>query len=89
MENEDSLVKRKLMDAIDEVVKGTGFAPPEGGILVDFLVVMVHMDNEGETGASWMNFGSMEAAEGMAHKVVRGVRALDYAKMRYAIGEDE
>lgn len=64
---------RKMMDVVADSVKGTEWAPDEGGVLVDVLVVMIHVDPEGEYGCSWVSAGSNQAAEGMAQRVIRSI----------------
>lgn len=61
----------RLLDVLGEAAKGTEWAPPEGGVLVDALVVFIHVDSDGEFGSSWVSHGSDEQAEGMARKVIR------------------
>lgn len=80
MKNNDpteSELSHKLLSAVSEVVKGTDWAPPEGGILVDCLVVLIHVDDRGEFGSSWLSAGSAEQAEGMARKVLRSMDQSD------------
>lgn len=76
MRDQYSNVAQELLDAVSEVVKGTPWSPPEGGILVDALVIMVHCDTDGEYGSSWLSVGSLEQAEGMARKTIRDVQTI-------------
>ena len=70
---EDRAIEQKMLDAVADVIRDTEFAPEEGGILVDALVVMISVDRDGDHGISWMSHGSVHQAEGMARKVVRDI----------------
>lgn len=72
----DQELSQKIIEAVSEIVKGTAWAPPEGGIVVDALVVLIHVDQDGEYASSWLNHGSLEQAEGMAISVKRSIEIL-------------
>lgn len=67
----DQEIAEKVLGAVAKAVEGTEWAPPEGGVLVDCLVVMMYRTLDGEYGTSWLNVGSAEQAEGMARKILR------------------
>lgn len=47
-------LKRRMLDAIGPVVAGTEFCPPDGGVVIEAVVVMVWMDTNGERGMSFV-----------------------------------
>jgi hypothetical protein len=47
-------LRREVLDALGPVVAGTDWAPPDGGIITEAVVVMVWMDTDGEQGLSFI-----------------------------------
>jgi hypothetical protein len=82
---EDRKVEQKMLDTISEVIKGTNWEPPESGILVDALVVMIYQDTDGDYGMSWMSAGSSAQAEGMAMHVQRAIETKHSTMLSEAI----
>lgn len=70
MTTSDREIELKLRDAIAGVLKGTEWVP-EDGLVTDYLLVTICVDAESNHGISWASFGSVAAAEGMAHHVLR------------------
>lgn len=83
--SDDKALERKVLDAVSAAIEGSEWAPPEGGILVDALVVMIHIDNEGNHGTSWISQGSSEQADGMAAYVRRAIDAKERLRLTHMI----
>ena len=85
------MTERELTEAIinhvTEIVNGTPFAPPEGGVIVDLLMVMIIVDKNGEHGISWINHGSNQAAEGMAIHVQRSIETGHISRLQTGIDD--
>lgn len=64
-------LRRRILDAVAEVVAGTEWAPPEGGVLVDGVFVLAFMDQTGESGWSYVQASSSWATEGLLARALR------------------
>lgn len=85
--DEDRILERKLIDMISELVKDTSYVPQEGGILTDVVVIMGHIDSEGDHGISFLFNGSPHTAEGMLRYAVRNiVEGLDRPTPVWVVG---
>lgn len=88
-EIQEQQIADKVRDAIAEIVRGTPWAPPEGGVLTDILVVFQHMSPDSEYGTTWMCAGPVTNAEGMARYVLRTMDRVDQLKVfEMAFGDD-
>lgn len=47
-------LKRRMLDALAPVVAGSDWAPPDGGVVTEAVVVMMWMDPDGDTGLSFL-----------------------------------
>lgn len=45
-------LKRKALDAIQEVFAGTTWAPPEGGVITEAVICCIWMQTNGKNGSS-------------------------------------
>lgn len=70
---EYSHVKRKVINAVDEAVRGSSWAPPDGevAVLTDCVVIMGWTDLEGNNVQTNLLCGSSWAAEGLVSQVLR------------------
>lgn len=76
---EFEMLKRKALDSLPEVFAGTDWAPPEGGLLTEAVVIMVWMQPDGKSGSTifpatnhwWSTRGMLEDAL-ERHKSIRG-----------------
>ena len=58
-------VQDVVRDAISAAVRGTEFAPPEGAVLTDCVIVMGWYDADGDHGTSMVRCGSPWATRGL------------------------
>lgn len=86
MSSSDDLARR-LLDALQGVVTGTEWAAPDGSVVKEALVVMVHVDADGTEICTWVNTGSLDTAAGMARKVVVQVDEMNRTTVRTALEE--
>lgn len=64
-EEEKRLVQERLLAAIPDIVAGTTWAPPKGGLFPDAVLVMGWTDSDGDWGTSQIATGSPWASHGL------------------------
>lgn len=83
-------LERRMLDAITEAVRGSEWAPPEGGLIVEAVVVMGWVDSDGDSATSHLRCGSAWGTEGLLVDALRHVRMqAEQEQRRYFEGEDE
>lgn len=85
----EATIMREVIEVLTEKTKGSKWSPPEGGIIVDSLCVLVYAHPDGTFGSCWLSAGSVEQAEGMARKVIRSINRSDFAFAIATIEDDD
>lgn len=75
--DEHELLSRRMLDAIGETVADTDWAPPDGGLVTEAVVVMGWMNPQGQYGTSHLRCGSPWGTEGLLHDALRSLDAGD------------
>lgn len=90
MTPDDVQVANRMIEAIQKSVQNTDWASPDGSIVVDALIVMVHVNSDGIQTVTWINRGSPEVAEGLARRVVRDIEMSQLAGvLTMVLGEED
>lgn len=75
MADDDTLaLQRRMLDAVQEVLAGTEWAPPEGGIVTEAVVIVGWADAAGGFGHGHLRCGSPWGTEGLVHGALREIQ---------------
>ena len=64
-------LRQRLTDAVASILKDTQFAPPEGGIVIDVVVIAGWRTAEDGSGVTYIGASSSWATEGLLNDVLR------------------
>lgn len=54
MDTDEEIVNRRVLDAVADAVGGTEWAPPEGGLLAEAVVVLRWVEPDGAAGMNYV-----------------------------------
>ena len=64
-------LRQKLTDAVASILEGTKFAPPEGGIVIDVVVIAGWRTSDDGSGVTYIGASSSWATEGLLNDALR------------------
>lgn len=64
-------LRQKLTDAVASILDGTEFAPPEGGIVIDVVVIAGWRTADDGSGVTYVGASSSWATEGLLNDALR------------------
>ena len=71
------LLQRRMLDAIQQTIAGTDWAPPDAALVTECVVIMGWTDGDGYYGTSHLRCGSPWGTEGLIANALREIEAAD------------
>jgi len=75
--DEHDNLKRRMRDAVQEVLAGSEYGPPDGGIVAECVVIAGWVDIDGDSGKSHLRCGTAWGTEGLVASTLREIRYSD------------
>lgn len=77
-EEEVRNLQRKVLDTVSDVLAGTEWSPPDGGIITEMVVIAGWADAEGDYGDVHLRCGSPWGTEGLVTRTARLIEDGDW-----------